>query len=1083
MISIGGGHNDVIFSGTAAQVQHAFGAAIHNYEVGGVQHFANSTPVRMPAALAGIVTGVMGLHDFRPLPANGGKPFGAMRTRPQYYDGDFLFPNFLAPGDIYTIYDIPASMDGSGQTLAIVGQTDVYLADINDFRSGFGLSTISTGDCSTDANGIIIPPCTDPLFHYVLNGPDGGVSYDDIPEADLDLEWSGATAQSVQVVYVNSGGTANGVYDALTAAINPPSGPPLSTVISMSYGYCEIGAPDLESLLAQGNAEGVTIMNSAGDVGSAACDYDPPNGIQPYSPAVYGLAVSYPASSQYVTGVGGTAISLANDSYPTQSPYWSTTIGANGGTAVSYIPETPWNDDEEFASYCHSPARGDTFCSTGGGTDGWVALGSSATAAQVQEDIWISQGGGGASNCWYPNEEDTECGGPGPYPTGGGFPQPQYQQGLSVPGAPSGALAVRYVPDVSMHASPDFPGYILCTPVFVVEGGDDTASTCAGGIFDAVDTYESIFGGTSASSPVFAGIVALVNQYMIAKGEQAEPGLGNINSALYSLAASNSINHVFHQITTGDNMVYCQVGEPAGEPSNIVCPSAGVFGWEASNADPTTGYNLVTGLGSVDADKLAVAYADLELSSTTTTLVSSLNPASVGASVTFTATVSTTGSNPPTGTVTFYNGATSLGAETLGTVGGAQVATLTTSSLPAGSDSITAVYGGDSNNAGSTSSVLIQVINGDATTTALTSSLNPAGDGVSVTFTAKVTTTGTHVPTGTVSFENGGVIFGSPVTLTALNGTQATAAITTSTLPVGTDSITAVYSGDSNNGGSTSNTVSQVINPPTFIFSTEPSAPAAVFSGGFTTSTFTLTPGGGTFAQAVTFACTGSSLPAATSCGFSPTQIAAGAGATQVTLTIQTTGPNADVQGGIRRRADNRSPVLPFALPLAGIVAAGFAGRKFWRHSAWAGLGVSLLLLGLLIACGGGSSTPPITITVSPSAVTLYPNDAADSWPPQTATFTATVTNTNNSAVTWAVTTTNGGTISAGGVYTAPTIASGLPTTATIMATSQADTTKTATAVVNITPTTVPGTYPGITVTATEGPTVNTSSAISLTVN
>jgi hypothetical protein len=153
-------------------------------------------------------------------------------------------------------------------------------------------------------------------------------------------------------------------------------------------------------------------------------------------------------------------------------------------------------------------------------------------------------------------------------------------------------------------------------------------------------------------------------------------------------------------------------------------------------------------------------------------------------------------------------------------------------------------------------------------------------------------------------------------------------------------------------------------------------------------------------------------------------------------------------------------------LPLAGIVVAGFAGRKLSRHSAIAGLCVSLALLGLLVACGG-SSTPPVNIVVgqgTPSSV--FPNNTG--WSPlQTAQFTATVTNTTNTAVTWAVTTANGGTIDANGLYTAPTVAAGLPTSVTIKATSAADTSKSASATETLKAATIPGTYT-VTVTATE---------------
>ena len=216
-----------------------------------------------------------------------------------------------------------------------------------------------------------------------------------------------------------------------------------------------------------------------------------------------------------------------------------------------------------------------------------------------------------------------------------------------------------------------------------------------------------------------------------------------------------------------------------------------------------------------------------------------------------------------------------------------------------------------------------------------------------------------------------------------------------------------------------------------------------------------------------------------------------------VTLTITTTGPNPS--NGVRkqinrRRADNRIPWLPMTLPLAGVVMMGLAGRKRSRYSMVGALCVSLALLGLLIACGGSSTPPVVGISVSPTASTVYPNDSADGWPSQTAIFTATVSNSSNTGVNWALTssvscTTPGnpcGTIAANPgtdavTYTAPTITPGLPGAVTLTATAQADTTKTATAGITLTPTTVPGTYP-LTVTGTESTTQVVSNSFNLTV-
>ncbi len=653
ILSVGGGHNSIIFSGSAAQVQRAFGSEIHNYKVNGEAHIANSTPLMIPAALSGIVRSVMGLHDFRPHP-NRVRGAGGNRTaHPGYYDANFLWPNFLAPGDIATIYDInplytaSTPIDGTGQTLAIAGQTDIFLDDINDFRNGFGLTPIPTagsGACTTTAGGIVIAPCDTTNFKYVLLGTDtGSVSADDILEADTDIEWSGAVARNAKIIFIN-GETNNGVFDAVTAAINPPAGPPLAFVVSASYGEgCEAQATlDLETVFQQGNAEGVTILNSSGDTGAANCDYTPPNKTAPFDPAIGGLGVSYPASSPEVTAVGGSEITIANDANPPNPALWSTIIGLNGGTAVTYIPEIAWNDDEQFGAFCNANIGNSQFASLCDPKPG-----VQVTSAQTfQQDYWISSTGGGASNCWYETASGV-CLGAGPGPTtGGGFAQPAWQHGLSVHGAPAG---VRYIPDVSLFASPNFPGYVICTP----QAPPANNSTCVSGIATAVDTYQSLVGGTSVSSPSFAGVLTLLNQFAVVNGLQSTPGLGNVNPMLYTLAASPS-NGVFHSVTSGDNNVYCKANTPAGQPVNVQCPAAGVMGYSAADFDATTHYNLVTGLGSVDANALTVAWkAAIEPDYSLTAGTLTPSPVSAGQSASSTLTISAVSGS--TGTVVNFS--------------------------------------------------------------------------------------------------------------------------------------------------------------------------------------------------------------------------------------------------------------------------------------------------------------------------------------------------------------------------------------------------------------------------------------------
>jgi hypothetical protein len=217
----------------------------------------------------------------------------------------------------------------------------------------------------------------------------------------------------------------------------------------------------------------------------------------------------------------------------------------------------------------------------------------------------------------------------------------------------------------------------------------------------------------------------------------------------------------------------------------------------------------------------------VNLNSTTTALASSVNPSAFGQSVTFTATVSVVapGVGTPTGTVTFKDGATTIGTGTLS----AGIATFTTSTLAAGTHSITAVYGGDTNDSTSTSAALSQVVGQHSTITTLISSVNPSLSGAPVTFSATVTgTSGT--PTGTVTFKDGGTTLGTGT----LNG-SGVATLTTAALAVGSHMITAAYGGDANNLASTSAVLTQVVQQNTNTALTSSKNPA--YSGGSVTFT------------------------------------------------------------------------------------------------------------------------------------------------------------------------------------------------------------------------------------------------------
>jgi len=215
---------------------------------------------------------------------------------------------------------------------------------------------------------------------------------------------------------------------------------------------------------------------------------------------------------------------------------------------------------------------------------------------------------------------------------------------------------------------------------------------------------------------------------------------------------------------------------------------------------------VYSGNAAYDTSTSSALSHTVNKASSSTTVISSHNPSVFGQSVTFTATVAAgaPGSGTPTGTVTFKNGATVLGTAALGS----GKATFSTSALAVGSHSITAVYGGSIDYGTSTSSVLTQTVNKAASSTTVTSSLNPSTLGKSVTFTITVVTVapGSGTPTGTVTFKNGATTVGTA----PLASGKAT--ISTSALTHGAHSMTAVYSGSVDNLSSTSAILTQTVN-------------------------------------------------------------------------------------------------------------------------------------------------------------------------------------------------------------------------------------------------------------------------------
>jgi hypothetical protein len=373
--------------------------------------------------------------------------------------------------------------------------------------------------------------------------------------------------------------------------------------------------------------------------------------------------------------------------------------------------------------------------------------------------------------------------------------------------------------------------------------GIDSAGDVAGAYTDTSTLRHGFLRSANGTVSTFdapgAGVVGICCGFEF---EEGTAGVG-INTAGEIAGAYLDADHVYHGF--------------------LRSASGGITTFEAPNA----GYDALQGTGgfAINASgTIAGTYIDTNnvfhgfiftpaLISTTTTLtpVPTPNPSIYQEPVTLTAAVSSSAGAPPNGeNVTFMSGTTTLGTATL-TSG---VASLTTMSLPVGTDSITAVYGGDSDFSGSTSAAVSQTVNKASSSTTLTSSLNPSTFGQSVTFMANISGQFSGVATGMVTFYSGSTSLGSA----SVSNNMATLAIA---LPVGTDSITAVYSGDGNFIGSTSNSVNQVVNkatptvtvtPGSSSITTAQSLSVTVAVSGTPTPTGTVTLTGGGYTSAAT---------------------------------------------------------------------------------------------------------------------------------------------------------------------------------------------------------------------------------------
>jgi subtilase family serine protease len=577
----------VEFSGTAGQVKEAFHTEVHSLEVGGVRHIANMSDPAIPAALAPVVAGIHALHDFMPHPLH--RDLGAVQRSHATGTWSFANPAFtvndgssgtfyaVAPADFATIYNLNPLFSegyrGAGQTIVVIEDTNIKNAsDVTSFRSAFGLSGYKGTFTQVSPTGKTT--CKSPG----VNGAEG--------EAALDAEWAGASAPDAAIELASCADTST-VFGGLIAVQNLINGTNPPKIMSISYGECESenGATANASYVStyeQAASEGVSVFVSSGDEGAASCNAD-----QDY--ATDGITVSGFASTPYNVAVGGTDFMDdydAKEGGPALSKYWNASNGSTYASALSYIPEIPWNDSCAskliYTASGYSQAYGSSgFCNSSTGKADYLTTGAGS-------------------------------GGPSAYSA-----QPSWQTG--VVGLPTSSGGKRYLPDVSLFAANGVWShfYVYCM-------SDSAEGGVACNYTNTTDILDLAAGGTSFASPALAGIQALVNQ----KTGEAQ---GNPNVTYYKLAAaeygasgSTSCNSdqgtpksptapssscIFNDVTAGDidlpctGTTNCYGYTRSGRTTEYGALSTSSSSF--SSAYPaTTGWDYATGLGTVNAYNL-----------------------------------------------------------------------------------------------------------------------------------------------------------------------------------------------------------------------------------------------------------------------------------------------------------------------------------------------------------------------------------------------------------------------------------------------------------------------------------------------
>lgn len=766
------GKGTIDFSGTAGTIKSAFHTEMHTYVRNGVTFHSNSSDPQIPAALQPVVAGLVSLNDIQP--KSNAVTLGTakmnMKTHqatPEWNDGQqcgsvvngqFVLVNCTlyppAPGDLAVQYNLTsvykAGTTGKGITVGILSASNIDLGVVQNYRTAFGFTNTAN------------------LPQVIIDGNDPGQNGAST-EAYLDVEALAAMAPDATTYLYTSNGslTTSGLVNAIIRGVDDNT----ADILNLSYGECEqqLGPSGNEFFLEaweQAAAQGQTVFVAAGDSGSASCD-----NFNEEAQATLGLAVSGFASTPYDTAVGGSDFYYsqwaAGDPSAALQPQltaaWGTTTSINPqASLIAPLPEQVWNE--------------------GYGLD-------------VVNDAFgyaIVAGSGGASSCVTGSGVDPTTGAYGT--CSAGYPKPSWQSGTGVP-----ADGVRDLPDVSFFAAngTNLSFWPICASIY-----DCRADITA--VNPGYSLQLTAIGGTSASSPAMAGVMALIDQTQ--KGRQ-----GNANPTLYALATQ--FPNSFNDITIGSNNVPCIQGTP-----NCSLDSNGDGLYTLQQYSAGVGYDQASGLGSINGANLIANWSKITYKSTSTAL--SLTPVSIvhGSTVTVATTVTGSGGTP-SGSVALTSTSTIPGQAGLGSIELTNGdGTGTTNVLPGGSYSVSGDYGGDSVYAASISPATAVTVTPESSAVSMSggilnievypNTLTSFSAGAAIPYVdsiyldaAVVGKSGYGTPTGVVTFKDGSTTLG-----TANVDSGGVAEWITGSLAPGAHTITASYAGDGSFNASTSAT-------------------------------------------------------------------------------------------------------------------------------------------------------------------------------------------------------------------------------------------------------------------------------------